>query len=358
MIDFFEMKKAVEELTDNRNTVIFDNVGMPSVVVKIFKKNSSDLYTGGANTTHPAFIIGNETRGVVGFSKFMNTIINGRAYSLPLSIPTTNISYDLAVQACRNKDGMWGLVPDALWAVVSYMSYNSGTIPHGNTYYGSWFNSNGISESGLPAANSDNNVTLTLTGSGPDTWSHDGTPYGVYDMCGNAHCWVGGSKLRNGKLTFIPNADSVLVDTDLSLDSSAWKEINSSGLFVEVGSDNTLKFGWDSTNLKWVLKSSLSANEQASSSKACNFADFGTESGLSVPAYLYDVARMPVGNYDYGQCKNSMNNANGEYMPVRGGGFDNKQNAHIFRCDNSDKRSYKYSALGFFSAYYGLDILT
>lgn len=360
VIDFIEMKKAVEELTDNKNTVIFDNMNMPSVVVKIPKMTSAELYEGGANTTHPAFITGTGAQQkeyqIVGFSKFLNTIINGRAYSLPLAVPAVNVNYIQAIDACRAKGGIWGLVPDALWAVVSYLTIKNDTIPHGNTNYGQY---NSTTEQGLPAFHKNNQVGTTLTGSGPNTWSSTGDALGIYDMCGNAHCLVGGSRLRNGMLNFIPNATSVLPTTDISADSTEWKNIAQDGTFEDYAGNSVtaLGFAWDTTNNIWVLRNNIPGRTSAmkpSSSKACAFADFAIDN-ITVPAYLYDLARMPVASLSssYGDCRNSMNVSGGEYIPVRGGGYDNGVNAHIFRCDNSDRRTYKYSAEGFFSAYYG-----
>src|SRR5690606_21658939 len=40
----------------------------------------------------------------------------------------------------------------------------------------------------------------TLTGSGPASWYHDGTPAGIADLRGNVWEWVDGLKLVNGRI--------------------------------------------------------------------------------------------------------------------------------------------------------------
>ena len=57
MSNFDDMKLAVEALSGGKNTVVFDDIGMPSVMVVIPKMVSNALITGALETTHPAFIV-------------------------------------------------------------------------------------------------------------------------------------------------------------------------------------------------------------------------------------------------------------------------------------------------------------
>ena len=50
-------RMAVEASTGGKNTVLYDDKGNPSIMVVIPKFKISDVIEGGANTTHPAFIV-------------------------------------------------------------------------------------------------------------------------------------------------------------------------------------------------------------------------------------------------------------------------------------------------------------
>lgn len=55
--NFDTLKLAVETVHPN-NTVLLDDMGMPSVMVRIPKFKISDVIDGGSSVTHPAFIVG------------------------------------------------------------------------------------------------------------------------------------------------------------------------------------------------------------------------------------------------------------------------------------------------------------
>ncbi len=114
MANYDSMKLAIEMLTGGKNTVIFDDMGLPSVMVVIPKMNNSALITGAASTTHPAFIVNNVEKDRAYFSKYINIVKGNRAYSLPMQDPKTNINIDAARTACRAKGAGWSLTPAAL----------------------------------------------------------------------------------------------------------------------------------------------------------------------------------------------------------------------------------------------------
>ena len=60
MANFDDMKLAVEALSGGKNTVLFDDMGMPSVMFPFVKQKYSDLMEGGTQETFPCFRIENE----------------------------------------------------------------------------------------------------------------------------------------------------------------------------------------------------------------------------------------------------------------------------------------------------------
>ena len=72
MANFDDMKLAVEALSGGKNTVLFDDMGMPSVMFPFVKQKYSDLMEGGTQETFPCFRIENEEKDVIYISKFLN----------------------------------------------------------------------------------------------------------------------------------------------------------------------------------------------------------------------------------------------------------------------------------------------
>ena len=62
---------------------IYDNAGIPSIMHRFRRMNDKDLFRGGKDKPHPAFIIGGEVYDEIYISVYQNTMINGKPYSLP-----------------------------------------------------------------------------------------------------------------------------------------------------------------------------------------------------------------------------------------------------------------------------------
>ena len=77
--NFDALKLSVEASMPN-NTVLFDDKGMPSIMVKIPKFKISDVITGGSQSTHPAFIVNGVEKDHIYISKYQNIVIDDRAY--------------------------------------------------------------------------------------------------------------------------------------------------------------------------------------------------------------------------------------------------------------------------------------
>jgi presenilin-like A22 family membrane protease len=57
LANFDNLKLSVEALSGGKNTVILDDIGMPSIMVVINKLYLDDIIAGAPHTVHPAFIV-------------------------------------------------------------------------------------------------------------------------------------------------------------------------------------------------------------------------------------------------------------------------------------------------------------
>ena len=103
MPNFDDFKLAVEAMTGGKNTVLFDDMGMPSVMVPFPKMKIAEIMSGGSQNIHPAFSVGGVEKDVLYVSKFQNIVLNDRAYSLPMRDPKVYVTFDQALTFCRNK---------------------------------------------------------------------------------------------------------------------------------------------------------------------------------------------------------------------------------------------------------------
>ena len=112
---------------------------------------------------------------------------------IPLSMagvtPWVNITKDNAKQACANrKTGgkAWHLVTPKEWTTMCLLSAFLGHQMKGNTDYGKDDRDTGYGSYGVIDTYEDGHKgSRCLTGTGPNSWSHNGMANGVFDMNGN-----------------------------------------------------------------------------------------------------------------------------------------------------------------------------
>ena len=343
MSNFDAIKLSVEASMPN-NTVLFDDKGMPSIMVKIPKFKISDVIVGGSETTHPAFIVDGVEKDFIYISKYQNTVIDDRAYSLPMQDPRASVNFDQAKQFCENKGKGWHLMTNAEWAAIALWCLKNGYMPRGNNNYGA--DHSAAHERGVATTiGSDGKTNRVATGSGPVTWAHNGDSSGIYDLNGNVNEWVGGFRLNAGEIQVIPNNDAAVTGTNQTATSPLWKAITKAGNLVAPGSSGSLKFD---NPLKLV--ETITGTPGASSSVFQNLTK--SETIETIPEILKSLGLYPAGA-DLGGDSIYIDSSS-ERLACRGGNWSNTTTAGVFFLYALYPRSIVHTFVGFRAAFVDL----
>ena len=289
-------------------------------MVRVPKFKISDVIPGGSDAVHPAFIVNGKEVDAIYISKYQNIVMDGIAYSLPYQKPAVNIDYNAATQACERKGAGWHLMSNAEWAAIALWCKANGTIPHGNTLWGKYYynpNERGFCFDG----------SKTLTGSGPDTWSHDHTSDGIFDLVGNVWEMVSGIRVTNGRLQVIKDND-VAAGVDMAPISKAWKDLGCNYRVDDNGITLTKKVGSD-----WG---------------GCKFKSLTSE--IEVPEQLKALALYPVDD-NIGDDYFWIDNEEDERIVYRGGSWNYTSSAGVFNFNAHNTRASAGNAIGFRSAF-------
>ncbi len=303
-----------------RNEVIFDNRGIPDIMV-VFTPDELGL---------PAEIKGKAVKEYA-ISKYPNTLIGGVPYSMPYQRPAVNINRDEAIRLCEAKGPGWHLLTNDEWAALAHQSRKNGTLPRGNTDCGK---SHSHPEETGTTYKDDSGSSKTLTGSGPVTWNHTHTAEGVADMCGNIWEHVGGIRFMDGQVQVIPD-NGAAAGADQSRDSKEWKAIHTADgdpvyYKVEDGEISLQPVAPSDTDYDGVEFRALDA------------------SALDVPEKLIELGLYPAPGYD--GTDYFWLDTNGERIVFRGGGWDSGAYAGVFYFNGGDSRACVGWGVGFRSA--------
>lgn len=241
--------RRVEEASFGINTVMYGAGGYPAVMVKFPAISCKQLNSAWPDQVYPAFIVNNKIKDVIYIAKYKSAYVGTGASARVVSLwgldPGNNETFS-SEQTRHNQMGpgfhQMTLIEQRL---IMHLCKKSGFWPRGNNSYGK--DVDVPSEMGIPSHHYDTTrIGRTLTGSGPLSWFHDGTPFGVADVNGNIWERCGGMRLVNGEIQIIPNNDAADNTIDQSDTSTLWKAILQNGSLVTPGTEGTLKF--DSPN--------------------------------------------------------------------------------------------------------------
>lgn len=303
---------------------IYDNAGIPSIMRRFTKTTNKELF-GGSEKTHSAFIIGDTEYDEIYISVYPNCEINGKPYSLPYQKPWVNITNDDAAMACFSKGEGWHLLTAAEWGLLANTSLMLGTLPHGNTSSGKYH------ADAVEHGQTYDNGGKTLTGSGPATWTHDHTPEGVHDLCGNVLEMIRGLRIENGRLQAAANNNAAL-NINLMPNGDDWQPISdNNGKPISVSVD-----GGITITTEGEIKQDFTGDRWEKITVDCE------------SEQLKELALFPGEPNAY--CY--IDSTNGEYFPIRGGGWYDGAGAGVFSADFYNPRSYVDWIVGFRSAYF------
>lgn len=228
---------ALEAGSGGRNTVIFDDLNLPSVMVRIPAFSVEDIDADLGAGSHPAFLVNTVQKSHFSVGMYNSYVYGTRAYSLPYKDPTCSLDFDASKARCTAKGAGWHLTSNWEAAALALLCVKNGQ-PSGNTDYGRHHTNKqqtGVRQDGiLPGTAS--GTARTLTGSGPAAWRHDGTMQGVSDLVGNVWEWTDGLKLSTGKI-YMPT------DNYYALAEGSWPTDN-----VIIANDSGLKLGVSGTD--------------------------------------------------------------------------------------------------------------
>lgn len=345
MPNFDDLKLSIEALSGGKNTVLFDDLGMPSVMVPFPKLKMSDLIAGGSENIHPAFSVDGVEKSVIYVSKYQNIVLNERGYSLPMRDPRASLNFDQAVSYCRNKGKGWSLTPYSLWSAIALWCRKNGTMPRGNNNYGA-DHAYGH-EKGVPTYYESGKIARCATGSGPNTWNHNWMPDGIADLNGNVWEWCAGMRLMNGEIQIIPYANCMAADASMGASSTLWKAIAADGTLVEPGTAGTLKYNYVSGHIQ-LTSGDITPEDTW---RGDTYQNMTLDSALTVPEIAKALLIYPdEPGGDYGGDGHYMNNS-GERLPICGGYWSDTSSAGVFDVYLYYPRSSSGAGIGFRSAY-------
>lgn len=354
MANYDQFAAAVKEISGGKNIVLLDDLGIPSVYVPINKLKNNELVSGLSENIHPAFSVAvngaQVEKDCFYYSKYQNVVINGRAYSLAHRDPKVYVTWDQAREACEAKGAGFHLGTMAEWAAIALWTRKNGTMPHGNNNFGKDINA--AHEKGQVCyqytESGKKYDERTFTGSGPATWGHDHTIFGIQDMNGNVWEWVGGMRLKEGEIQIIPYNNAALgSECDQSASSTLWKAIKNDGSIVAPGTAATLKYDWVSSKIQLTTGITTAAD----AGRYCEYKDMSLASGLTAPELAKVLLIYPdAPGGDYAGDGHWMNNS-GERLPICGGGWSGGSDAGVFSVSLLNPRSHSGHSVGFRSAY-------
>ncbi len=372
MANFDEARFALEAATGGNNTLLLDDAGLPSVMVRIPMFRWSEVIDGGEDAPCSAFVVDGKVQSCIYISKYLNILEAGRAYSLPNRDPAHTLTIDEARAACAAKGRGWHLMTNAEWTALAHWCVKNRTVPRGNSNFGRDFQATHERGILVPGNNGESTTSemRTYTGSGRDTWSHDHSAFGVFDLNGNIWDFVSGLRIVDGEIQVIPDNNSAL-NVDESADSPHWRAISTEGALVPPGSPNTYKYDGIAPGISSgedravgdgfklntaVTNRNYTGSESDTAHRAYGwmpFYDMTAEHGVPAHIRLKQLGLFPAGGAYRDGAYFFLRNY-GERIAARGGSWFDAAGGGIWDLYLRETRAFIFPDIGFRAAYIAL----
>lgn len=328
------LRKSVEAASGGRNTVLYTAKGQPCYMVVVPKFNLQDIDASLGTGTHPAFIVGGVEKSQLFIGQHIGVSRNSEMLSLPGQDPINSITHDAAVSLVRANGTGWHLMTNVEWAAIAQWCWKNGFQPRGNSNYGKSSDlatEMGVRQDGVTPGTASGNAR-TLTGSGPTSWRHNNTPFGIADLNGNVWEWSPGMRLNAGEIQIIENNDAAASAADFSAGSTAWKAIDgATGALVAPGTAGTVKYATSGTNDYTLVRASGSSFEGMTNPGANPVG--ATALQVLKRHGLFPIAGSGLGGDGFWLDVTS------ERVPVRGGAWNNAAVTGVFALNLNYARS-------------------
>ncbi len=345
---------ALQSVCPN-NELIYDDSGYPSVMVKIPKMTYAQLGIGTSTKVHPAFIVNDKEVDAIYISKYQNVVQDGRAYSLPGRDPAAGVPFDTARSYCETKGAGWHLMTRAEWALIALQCMKNGFLPYGNNDYGK--DSREEIYKAIPTRIASGKAQRVATGTGPLTWSHDGTLSGIWDLNGNLFEWAGGIRNIYGEVQVLANNNGADSSHSQATDSTKWVAIDATtGEYITPDGSGTTANSVKIDSVSDVAVYSTNITTRVTAAKNCAFSAVTCDATIAEEAKLklYGLGLLP---YETTAEKYEddvfyfVNGTNAERLFLCGGPWTFGPRAGVFCLHGNYPRTNRLPTLGFRSAF-------
>lgn len=328
-------RHAVERASGGRQTVLYDDLGNPSImnIIPIFRYEDLGYNADMGSGVVSCFDVGTGTnKSEIFIGAFQSSLVGSRAVSLPRTDQATSVNFDTAKGYCANKGIGWHLMTMHEWAAISLWCMANGFEPRGNTNYGRahdrYVERGRRMDGGLPGDTA--GTARVHAGSGPDAWRHNNSPWGISDLVGNVWEWLDGFKLQDGQI--IASTFNTQAEASWAAQAAYFDSTLTTGGAPRLSDSVVNRLGTIGDNTNGGYSANEAFNVMA---KTGTYVSNQLLKRLLVePSTVLPKGRVYMRNF-------------GERLPSRGGNWSGGSNAGLaaLYCDNS--RVHAYSGLGF-----------